>query len=318
MMPSTDKGLLFLVVFLVINLALSLLYFARKKAKGQKAGLTLFFIFLPGLGFLIYFIPVLFRAFLNRVGVDREAVLTHVHEIDRQPEHPNLQEELDVVPVEDAMAISDNADKRALLLKQLKKDLQENYKVLHAAEQDEDSESAHYMAAAKMEIYRIQQAQWMEARKDYEQDPSDPEAYRNACRALESLLDSGVFSLREQTAYRKRLCDLVQNQITTNEDVVSEREYELCLDSLVELGRHKDVEKFWSAHREHLKSEVAYQTMLKMFYQMRDRQKFQHTLDDLRQNRQVRLSPEGLEQLRYWSSRLATVPRNDPGKQPSA
>lgn len=314
MISNTNKGLLILVVFLVINLVLSLLYFVIKKVKGQKAGLTLFFIFLPGLGFLVYFIPVLFRAFLNRVGVDREAVLTHVHEIDRQPEHPNLQEELDVVPVEDAMAISENAEKRALLLKQLKKDLQENYKVLHVAEQDEDSESAHYMAAAKMEIYRIQQAQWMEARKDYEQDPSNPDTYHNACLALESLLDSGVFSLREQMAYRKRLCDLIQNQLVTNENGVSEREYELCLDSLVELGRYKDAEKFWSAHKEHMKSEAAYQTMLKMFYQMRDRQKFQNTLDDLRQNRQVRLSPEGLDQLRYWSGRLASVSRNDSSK----
>lgn len=296
--------------FLAANFVLSALYAIKKGIRREGAGMAVFFLFLPGLGFLIYFLPGLLQAFLKKVGVDREAVLTHAFEIERQPEHPDVREALNVVPVEDAMAISGNSEKRALLLKQLKKDLKENYKILLAAEQDEDSESAHYVAAAKMEIYRLQQARWLECRRDYEQEPNDPEKYHTACAVLAEMLASGVLSAREQSAYRKRLCDLVQRQADTGESEVSLREYEDYLSSLVELGRYADAELLWQEHGDRMRSEAAYQEMLKMFYQTGQRRKFEDLLDDLRKNRQVRLSPKGLEQLRYWMDRLAGAAAN--------
>lgn len=294
-----------LILFLAANFTLAALYAVIKGIHREGAGTVLFFIFLPGLGFLVYFLPGLLRAFLKKVGVDREAVLTHTFEIDRLPEHPDVREALNVVPVEDAMAVSGNTEKRALLLKQLKKDLKENYRILLAAEKDEDSESAHYVAAAKMEIYRLQQTRWLECRRDYEQEPSDPEKYHMACSVLTEMLSSGVLSAREQSAYRKRLCDVVQRQIDAGESEVSSKEYEEYLNALVELGRSRDAEALWQGHVDRLRSEAAYQDMLKIFYQAGERQKFEDILDDLHKNRQIRLSPKGLEQLRYWTNRLA-------------
>lgn len=293
-----------LIWFLTVNTALAALYALVMGIRRKGFGIAVFFFFLPGFGFVIYFLPGLLQSFLEKVGVDQEAILTHVLEIDRQPEHPDVREALNVVPVEDAMAVSGNTEKRALLLKQLKKDLRENYKILLAAEQDEDSESAHYVAAAKMEIYRLQQTRWLECRRDYEQEPGDPEKYHVACTVLTEMLSSGVLSAREQSAYRRRLCDLVQGQIDAGEGEVSLREYEEYLSALVELGRYTDAELLWQGHIDRMRSEAAYQDMLKMYYQTGERQKFEDILDDLRKNKQVRLSPKGLEQLRYWMGRL--------------
>lgn len=294
-----------LIWFLVANFVLAALCAVIRGIRRKGILITVFFIFLPGLGFLIYYLPILLRAFLDRVGVDREAILTHALEIERQPEHPDVREALNVVPVEDAMAVSGNTEKRALLLKQLQKNLKENYKILLAAEQDEDSESSHYIAAAKMEVYRLQQARWLECRRDYEQDPENPEKYHTACAVLVDMLESNVLSAREQNAYRRRLCDLVQEQIDAEESEVFQGEYEECLSSLVELGRHADAELFWQRYADRMRSEASYQEMLRMFYQTGERQKFENILEDLRKNRQVRLSPKGLEQLRYWTRRLA-------------
>lgn len=297
-----------LIDFLVVNLALSALYAAVSGIRHEDMGMALFFVFLPGLGFLLYFLPGLLRAFLKNAGVDREAVLTHAFEIERQPEHPDVREALNLVPVEDAMAVSGNAEKRALLLAQLKKDLKENYRVLLAAAQDEDSETVHYVSAAKMEIYRLQQTRWLECRRDYERDPEDPEIYHEACDALLEMLSSGVLSKREQSAYRKRLCALVQGQIDSRESEVSMEEYEGYLDALIELGQYAQAELLWQGHSDRLQSEAAYHDMLKMFYQMGERKEFESVLDELRKNRQVRLSPRGLERVRYWTERLAGMP----------
>ena len=294
-----------LIWFLVANFVLAALYAVIKGIHRERLLVAAFFVFLPGLGFLIYYLPGPLLVLLEKVGVDREAVLTHAFEIERQPEHPDVREALNVVPVEDAMAVSGDTEKRALLLKQLEKNLKENYKILLAAEQDEDSESSHYIAAAKMEIYRLQQARWLECRRDYEQEPGDPEKYHMACAALTEMLKSDVLSAREQSAYQKRLCDLVQGQIDTAEGEVFPEEYEECLSALVELGQYADAELFWQRYADRMRSEASYQDMLKMFYQAGERQKFENILEDLRKNRQIRLSPKGLEQLRYWTGRLA-------------
>lgn len=294
-----------LIWFLAVNFALTALYVIIRRIRREGAGMAVYFIFFPGFGFLFYFLPGLLQAFWERIGVDREAILIHAFEVDLQPEHPNVREALNVVPVEDAMAVSANEEKRDLLLKQLKKDLTENYRVLLAAEWDDDSESAHYAAVAKTEIYRLHQTRWLECRRDYAQNPGDPERYHAACEALIDMLTSGILSSREQSAYQKRLCDLVYRQLDAGEDEVSQREYEEYLSSLVELGRYADAEQLWQEHADRIRSEAAYHSMLNMFYQKGERQKFEELLNDLCRNRQIRLSPKGLEQLRYWRDRLA-------------
>ncbi len=299
-----------LIWFLGANFALTVLYVVIKRIRREGAGIAAFFIFFPGLGFFIYFLPGLLQAFWKRIGVDRDAILIRAFEVDLQPDHPNVREALNVVPVEDAMAISANEEKRDLLLKQLKKDLTENYKVLLAAEQDEDSEAAHYAAVAKTEIYRLHQTQWLECRRDYAQNPDDPEKYHAACGALINMLTSGILSSREQSAYQKRLCDLVNGQIGAGESEVSQREYEAYLNSLVELGRYTDAERLWQERADQIRSEAVYHSMLNMFYRTGEPQKFEDILNDLCKNRQVRLSPKGLEQLRYWKGRLSDAAAN--------
>ena len=300
-----------LIWFLAANTALAVLYAIVKLVRREGAGAVVYFLFLPGLGFIIYFLPWLLQTFWERMGVDREAILIHAYEVDLQPEHPDVREALNVVPVEDAMAVSGNEEKRSLLLKQLKKDLTENYRLLLAAEEDDDSESAHYAAVAKTEIYRLHQTRWLECRRDYAQDPDDPEKYHTVCTALIEMLASGILSSREQSAYQKRLCGLVQRQIDIGEGEVSQREYEEYLSALVALGQYEDARLLWQKYADRMRSEAAYQNMLKMFYQAGNRQEFEAILEDLRKNRQIRLSPKGLEQLRYWTGRLAEAGRDN-------
>lgn len=292
------------ILIIIVNTVLALVYGVYKGVRHEGFGMAFFFIFVPVIGFILYFIPVIVQMFSERLGVDREAVLTHVFDIDLQPEHPNMQEALNVVPIEDAMAISGNSEKRSLLLKQLEKDLNKNYKLLLSAEQDEDSESAHYIAAAKMEIYRLHQARWLECRRDYEEDPQDPELFHLACAVLNEVLTSDVFSSREQAAYRRRLCEVMERQMGIDLDEILPEEYEAYLCALVDLGLTEQAERLWVEQADHLQTEESYNEMLKLFYRQGDRAKFEDVLDHLRRNRNLRLSPAGLEHLRYWSSRL--------------
>lgn len=291
-----------MVVFLLINFICAVIYGIVKAVRRESVCAAVFFLFLPGLGFIIYFLPQIVQRLFFAESYDRESLVRRIP-IERIEGHPDMKSELGVVPVEDAMAVSANSEKRELLLQQLKKGLNENYKTLLAAESDRDSESVHYVAAAKMEAYRIQQQKWAESSKAYEKDPDSGKNYRDACDALQALIDGRVLSAREQNMYKKKYIRLVGEKIRTESDFVSKSDCEAYLAYLVELGEWEAAEKFWNGHRSLVRSEKCYRKMAGMFYQRREKEKFRECLKDLREDKQTHLSAQGMEELRYWMKR---------------
>lgn len=284
---------------MAVNLAGAVLYALVKAARKENVGAAVFFIFLPGFGYIIYFVPRLIHRLAGRETYDRDSLVKRF-QIEQAAEHPDVKRELGIVPVEDAMAVSGTAEKRALLLNQLKKDVGENYKALLAAENDEDSESAHYVAAAKMEAYRVQQQRWMESCKTYQKDPADPANFHAACTALRNLIDGCILSSREQEIYKKTYCGLIESQEQRDGKMLSGEEYEVYL---VESGESEKAECIWNGDREKVRSERCYMKMIEMYYRQKDKEKFQQCMKDLRADKQVRLSAQGLEVLRYWMQR---------------
>lgn len=287
---------------MTVNFAGAVLYALVKAVRKERAGVAVFFIVLPGFGYIIYFLPRLIHRLVGRETYDRDSLVKRF-QIEQAAEHPDVQRELGIVPVEDAMAVSGTAEKRALLLNQLKKDVGENYKALLAAENDEDSESAHYVAAAKMEAYRVQQQRWMESYKAYQRDPADPANFHAACTALRNLIDGRILSPREQEIYKKTYCGLIESQEEQDAKMLSGEDYEVYLVYLVESGQTQKAERIWNEEREKVKSERCYMKMIEMYYQQRDKEKFRQCMKELRADKQVRLSAQGLEVLRYWMQR---------------
>lgn len=287
---------------MAVNFAGAVLYALVKAVRKERAGVAVFFIVLPGFGYIIYFLPRLIHRLAGRETYDRDSLVKRF-QIEQAAEHPDVQRELGIVPVEDAMAVSGTAEKRALLLNQLKKDVGENYKALLAAENDEDSESAHYVAAAKMEAYRVQQQRWMESYKAYQREPADPANFHAACTALRNLIDGRILSPREQEIYKKTYCGLIESQEEQDAKMLSGEDYEVYLVYLVESEQTQKAERIWNEEREKVKSERCYMKMIEMYYQQRDKEKFRQCMKELRADKQVRLSAQGLEVLRYWMQR---------------
>ena len=145
-----------LILFLLANLMGTVAYALYRAKRKESIGLVLFFLFLPGLGFVFYFAPQWIQKTFLKQHYDRDSLVKRLA-IPKNTEQVDVERELNVVPVKDAMAVSDNFQKRSLLLNQLRKDIHSNYRELLAAEADKDSESAHYVAAAKMEVYAARQ-----------------------------------------------------------------------------------------------------------------------------------------------------------------
>ncbi len=291
-----------LTALLVGNLIAAVVFVVVKAVRKEGVGIVVFFLFLPLLSFVLYFFPRMLSRLFGEEKYDRDSLVGR-NSIKKMVEHPNIEEELNVVPVEDAMAINENREKRELLLRQLKKDINENYKALLAAERDEDSESVHYVAATKMEVYRLLHQQWMENSRAYEEDKDDDGKFREACGSLRKMLESQVLSGREQEMYRKKYCSLMEAQVLIDESVPTDLDYENWLACLIELGRFQAAEQLWDQRRERLQSENSYMKMTELFYRRKEKDKFRDCIAELQKDRMVRLSAQGLERLRYWMQR---------------
>lgn len=289
-------------ILLIANFLCAILYALFRIGRKENPGIAAFFLFLPVFGFAIYFLPRQIQKLLGQERYDRDSLVQRF-QIDRLAAHPNVREELSVVPVEDAMAVSANAEKRALLLNQLKKDAGGSYRVLLAAENDQDSESVHYVAAAKMEAYRVLQQRWADSWEAYINDPENPESGREACAALREIIESSVLSAREKKMYQQRYGELLREREERNPDAVRQKEYEAYLFYLVDLGEDAQAVRFWEERREQVKSEETYMKMLELFYNTSDNGRFLTCLRQLQSDRDVGLSPQGLERLRYWMAR---------------
>lgn len=288
-----------ILILLIINLVCSVIWFILKYMKNQIAWMALFFICLPGLGYLIFYIPIFLEKIISKGRYDRESLVKRFH-VEKSQERPYIKGELNVVPIEDAMVISNNSEKRNLLLNQLKKDIFNNYRSLLVAENDEDSEAAHYVAAAKMEVYRMHQQRWNEALKRYKKDLNGIKIFYEIIEILEELIESEVLSMKEKKLYKEKYCDILEEQINSNKDIIRTKEYKTYLTYLVEDKYYEKAEMFWHDNYESVKCEESYMMIFRMYYECKDRVKFYKCIHKLEKDDDVRLSEDGLEKLRYW------------------
>lgn len=285
---------------LSVNCLFTMCYILVKKRRKESAKLAIFFMILPILGYAICFLPCLIQRIIGRAAYDRES-LVHRLRIEKAMEHPDLEEAFSIVPVGDALAVSSTVEKRKLLLNQLKKDVSKHYGPLLAAQVDTDSESVHYVAAARMEVYRIQQQKWMSALMVYQTDTQNADAFKAVCDALQELIDGRLLSEREQVLYWERYCTLVRQQELEHPEFVSKEIYTVYLGCLTALGRIEEAKRLWREKYEMLRNEACYMRMAALFYEQKDQKAFEECIRKLCTDQGVHLSARGLETLRYWN-----------------
>lgn len=283
----------------MVNFAVSIIFLLFAVVRKQKIGLTIYFIVFPVMGFVIYYLPQWILNIRKHFSYDRESLVKRF-DIEQVQSMPVVEKELNIVPIADAMAVSSNAEKRSLLLEQLKKDIHTNYKVVLPAGKDSDSESAHYVAAARMEVYRGKQEKIGRTRRQMEKEPENAECLREYLKELTGYIESDLLTEREAELYKVDYCKRLEH--AKNKNGMTGEEYNCYVMYLVDLKRYKEAEAFWKKFMQCERNEMAYRKILQMYYDVGDKQKFYQCLDDL-QKSTIRLSPEGLKILRYWTER---------------
>lgn len=261
--------------------------------------IVLFFLALSVVWMVLYFIP-LWIVGKNRKPAYNRAALIKDSPVVKVQKKPDMGKELDIIPIEEAMAVSSNVEKRELLLEQLKKGVDQNYKVILPA--GEDSEAAYYVAAAKMEVLRQKREKVENLQVAVKDKGADLAAMHAYLSGLKEYLETGILEEKEAVLYREEYCAYFMKLRKADIAEITEEEVTYYLDSLIFFGDEEEAENVWKICPEDKKSEAGYRLILNMYYNSKDQRKFFRCLKEL-EDSEIPLSTEGLMLLRFWIAR---------------
>lgn len=199
---------IFLLVIL-INTIISIIYLlwgilAHKKNELGENGRIVYVIraicmfICPVVGVLFFLIGYIFKVIFFNEAVDLDDVIFSKERV-RQLSKANEEREMNLVPIQEALAVSEQANLRQLMLDVLKGDIDKSLASIALALNSADSETSHYAASVlskELNEFRIN-ARRLEQQMDEGED--DAHAYAKMLIAyLDKVLKQRVFTTVEQ------------------------------------------------------------------------------------------------------------------------
>lgn len=316
----TDKECFFVIVCLV-NAAISVLYLvwgicvavpAKNAAQGEenpvlhdnrRAYVIRFIVMLlcPVTGPLFFLgSHLLFLLFFRR-EVDLEDVVFSKERI-HQHLKADEERERDIVPVEEALAVSDQKYLRGLMLKVLRGDIQESLEAITLALDSEDSETSHYAASVLQdelnEFRTYVQKLYVEMQHE-EEDETDCEEM--LIGYMDAVLKQKVFTGVEQSQFVEMMDEAAQELYRKDIAKMTPAYYEAVILRSLELKLFEQAgvwcQRLEEAYPDQL---TAYSCRMKLYYTEGKRKQFFEVLDQIKKS-EIVIDSETLEFIRIFS-----------------
>ena len=271
-----------------------------RKDKQNALAIFLFIIAIPVVGLILLALTSLIAAIRRKKTTEYDFADLMTFQSSKQYfMRPNIKEELDLVSVEESVRISEIQEKRNLVRNILKRDIEKYSRSIQVALKDRDSETAHYAASAIMEVYRKMVLGIQHIEASYEEDMDDTEVATIYLEALWDYISSGILSERDREQSIQKYMDAVYRIRSISVELLKKDEFIRMSDFYSEAGNLNKSEEWAKEALEKYESEDTYLNMLKVTYNMNNKEKFEKVLSDLRKSKVI-LSDKSIDQLRYW------------------
>lgn len=256
---------------------------------------------LPVFGWLL---PVFWpRWLLKRSGKQAEDIFEQQDDVHIQPigiyQKADPQQETDLVPLEEALAISDVFTRRKAMIDVLKQDSRKYLDILQKAAGNEDSETSHYAVSAIIELKRKLMLSMQELSVQYEENKDDPHLLRAYADVLRDYMRSGYLDEHTLENYKAIYILVLGHLIRVSPEL--EEAYREKAEAELEVGRFSESEQTARLFLEHHpRSEDAYLLLMKIYFTMKSHEKLQETLNLLKKS-PLRLSNRAVTLLRFWT-----------------
>lgn len=214
-------------------------------------------------------------------------------------EKVEFEKELNVISIEDALIVSNHADRRRIMIDVLKEDTLKYLEVLKTAVGNDDTETSHYAVSAIVEVKRKLSIALQQFTVEYESSIGDPQITTDYAEVLNLYIKSGFLDTRtlrkHMFTYISLLNDLINLDDPTEFAFLEKTKTEL------ELGLLTDAEMTSKLYLErYSSSEEAHLNIMRVYFTSKSFQNLNHAIITLKKSK-IMLSNKGITMIRYWS-----------------
>ena len=207
--------------------------------------------------------------------------------------------ELNIVPIEDALVVSDYSTRRKVMIDVLKEDTLQYLDVIKIAVLNEDTETSHYAVTAVMEIKRKLSISLQELSVKFDQNNNDTHLARAYAQVLKEYMRSGFLDELTIKKYKYTYIQVLEQLI--QQDEATEDTFQEKLTAELEAKEYFAAEETGLTYLQKFpNSEESYLYLLKLYYTTKSTIKMQKVLDELKKST-IQLSNRALTIVRYWS-----------------
>lgn len=295
-MTNNQIAFMLIAISLVISIVYILYAFIKKSKEMIIKGFIMFLC--PPAGTVYYLGQYLMSKILKQDGEINLDEVGFSKERHNRILSPDVESELQLVPLEEIFIVSDYAEKRKRLLLELKKEYITNYGSIIKALDNDDAETSHYAASAITNAKAGFENDIRAFDIIYDKNNTDLALVRDYSDYVLKYINSGILDAVEARKYRYLYINLLTG-VKTPEDFLTEQDYSNFVTQAVLVGEMITAEKWAEYSHRMYPGESSYLSILMVYYYTNKIERFFTTLDELKKS-DIMLSSKGLSLVRFF------------------
>lgn len=299
------------VVILIINTILTGLYLighltgilgrrTRQVRRSDAIMRTIIMLLCPVVGVVIFLGGFLIREMVFRKEVNLGDVVFSKERV-KTYSFADEEKERNLVPLQDAIEITDTDNLRNLMMTIVSGDIRQTLATISMALNSSDSETSHYAAAVLQESLDTFRDKVQSALQEIAENPEEKLGYaREILDSMDPVLRQRVFKGAEQENMVLQMEELGELIWKTSPRAMSSEELESICMRLLEIQKYDLCDK-WCERQDYIYPDIlaTYTCKLKLYFNTGKRNKFFYVLDELKKSNIV-VDSETLELIRVF------------------
>ena len=255
----------------------------------------------PIIGPLFFLISHLIYMTIFRQEVDLEDVIFSKERVKTNAK-ADEERERNLVPLEEALAVSDKKNLRMLMLNVIRGDLQDSLESISLALNSEDSETSHYAASVLRDELNDFSVKVQKIYTDIkEEKPEQTDSEEMLIDYMNRILCQKVFTEIEQAKFVNIMVEAAESIYQKNASRMLPQRYEAVCLRLIEQKQFEQADLWCERLAKQFPDElVAYTCRLKLYFKENDRDRFFLVMDQLKKS-DIIIDNETLELIRVFS-----------------
>jgi len=253
--------------------------------------------FFPVGGFISMVMYLLYKSRRKDTDVDEDDLMVLVESNYRFYRDLNINDEINILPLNDVLTVAEDSIKRARFLETAKKDIIDYVRYMKMALTNEDGETSHYAAAIIQETKRKMDVKAYELMTYLREKPDDQEFMLVYADFLMNYLSFDMFQTSERRKFLYEYIQVAKKIIYFNKD---EKYIIYLINSLIENKEFGEAKAIGTFFKENYKeSPDLYLTNMKIYFILKDYDGLQDQLNDLRASG-LTYDNVTLNKVRFW------------------